>query len=447
MPDRFTSVRRRGSAGSLVLCALVALSACKDKQAAVEPETDESQGSARVSDSGKPGARATRVVPKDDLAASVDEGATKFAEAMTPDPDTTCPAEGTSGPDAALDVGARSYDRGRFAVAEACATLAADLLPGAVEAHHLRGAALAALERYSEAQVAFNMALALDPDDPETLSAAADFFINALPPKRRDTTLVGLEYARRGSDNASLRRRRDRTLRARLALLEGQALNDLGRADDALPRIEQALGYGAGLVAAEYEKGVSLFNLCRFEEAYGAFAGVLSADPDDPYAHHYLGLLYERLGRQRDANKHLARARVLAPGDFPAPVLLSEAEFRAEVDEAIAELPAETRKLLATARLEIADLPHLDDLTAVDPPFAPTILGLYRGLPAGASHAGHGHAAVASQERSIVLYRKNLARAVRTRGKLDEQIRRTLWHEIGHLRGLDEDELRRLGLE
>jgi len=36
---------------------------------------------------------------------------------------------------------------------------------------------------------------------------------------------------------------------------------------------------------------------------------------------------------------------------------------------------------------------------------------------------------------------------VRTRAELDRQIRRTLAHEIGHLRGLDEGQLRRRGLE
>ena len=48
---------------------------------------------------------------------------------------------------------------------------------------------------------------------------------------------------------------------------------------------------------------------------------------------------------------------------------------------------------------------------------------------------------------SIVLYRKNLARAVRTRAELSEQIRDTLLHGIGHLEGLDEDDLRRRGME
>jgi hypothetical protein len=111
-------------------------------------------------------------------------------------------------------------------------------------------------------------------------------------------------------------------------------------------------------------------------------------------------------------------------------------------------------------------------------------MGLYRGLPLGVEEPlarGSGEAARGTQRpggiggigaefasdvdrrvaepsarprslesippRAIVLYRVNLARAVRSREELALQIRRTLVHEIGHLRGLDEDELRRRGLE
>ncbi len=49
--------------------------------------------------------------------------------------------------------------------------------------------------------------------------------------------------------------------------------------------------------------------------------------------------------------------------------------------------------------------------------------------------------------RSVVLYRKNLARAVKTKDELLEQIRVTLLHEIGHLRGEDDFELAARGLE
>jgi predicted Zn-dependent protease with MMP-like domain len=47
----------------------------------------------------------------------------------------------------------------------------------------------------------------------------------------------------------------------------------------------------------------------------------------------------------------------------------------------------------------------------------------------------------------VALYRLNLARAVRTREELREQIKVTLLHEVGHLRGEDDQELAARGLE
>ena len=388
-----------------------------------------------------------------------------------------CPLE-SDDPDAVLDeTGRLLYDTGDYDKALACAELSVDLVPQAVEAHHYRAAALAALGRYGEAQVAFAMALARDPDDPETLAAAADFYINIALPKQRSSVQLGLEYARRGSGRAASRRRLDRRLRARLFLLEAEALNDLGQSDLALGKVDAALKLSPRMAAALHERGVTLFSLCRFRAAEEAFLAVLREHPDDPYAHHHLGLIYERDNRAADAEAHFARARQLAPDDFASPVMLTAEEFRAEVDQALAEQPPDVRADLAKVSLEVADLPALDDLVAVEPPFAPTIMGLYRGLPIGVeegSAAVSGGAATAAPAtldldgdpqavaapaaarpadrdrvpaRAIVLYRNNLARAVRTREELDRQIRRTLIHEIGHLRGLDEDELRRRGLE
>ncbi len=373
---------------------------------------------------------------------------------------TVCPVASQEA-DAVLDEASRLlYDTGSFSGALACADLAVDLVPQAVEAHHYRAAALAALGRYSEAQVAFAMALARDPDDPETLAAAADFYINIAQPKQRSAIQLGLEYARRGSGRAASRRRLDRQLRARLALLEAEALNDLGQSDAALPRVEMALKLAPQNAAALHERGVSLFSMCRFGDAESAFRTVLREQADDPYAHYHLGLIDERQGHAARAEEHFARARALAPDDFPAPVEMSAEQFAAEVREAIAEQPAAVRRALGHVALELVDLPAIDDLVAVDPPFAPTIMGLYRGLPL--AQDGHGHGAHASGRgaadraadgndpipaRAIVLYRKNLTRAVRNRAELDRQIRRTLVHEIGHLQGLDEDELRRRGLE
>ena len=125
-----------------------------------------------------------------------------------------------------LDRAADLFDVGDYTGALACAEEAARQAPRSVEAHHNRAIALMRLDRSDEARDALALALALAPDDVETLEAAADLNINQLSPST-DRSALGLEYARRGSHRAP---RRDRERVGRLALLEGQALIDLGRA-------------------------------------------------------------------------------------------------------------------------------------------------------------------------------------------------------------------------
>jgi len=340
---------------------------------------------------------------------------------------------------ALLDEANKQIEIGAFGAAWTCADRAADLSPTSVEAHHLRGAALAALGRDAEAATAYSLALALDPDDPETLRAVADFYINGKGERGRDALRLGLELAQRGSRRALARRRRNAPLAADLAVLEAQALNDLGRSDEALERIDAALRIAPGRGDALHEKGVALFDLSRFADAKSAFQKALGIQPDDAYTHQMLGLTLEQLADPA-ADTELARAVKLAPAELTPPVLISKAEFQKEIDAVIATLSPERRTRVSQIKVEIEDLPLAEDLKAVNPPFPPTILGLYRG-PVGRAPAPD------DEPSSIVLYRKNLARAVKTRVELTEQIRDTLLHEIGHLEGLDEDDLRRRGME
>ena len=93
------------------------------------------------------------------------------------------------------------------------------------------------------------------------------------------------------------------------------------------------------------------------------------------------------------------------------------------------------------------DLPELVDLTSGDPPLSPNILGLFRGTPLGETCEPEPDAQPGAPCRSIALYRKNLARAVKSKDELLEQISVTLLHEVGHLRGEDDSELAARGLE
>ncbi len=366
------------------------------------------------------------------------------------EPVVDCPVGGADNADdearvtALLDEANKQIEKASYAAAWTCADRAADLAPQSVEAHHLRGAALAALGRDAEAQTAYALALALDPDDPETLRAVADFYINGKGERGRDALRLGLELAQRGSRRAQARRRRNPPLSADLAILEAQALNDLGRSDEALERVEAGLRLAPGRGDALHEKGVALFDLSKFADAKAAFTRALAIQPDDAYTHQMLGLTLEQLGDAKNADLELHRALELAPADLATTVTISNAEFQKEVDGVIATLPTERRNRVRAIKIEITDLPNPVDLAAVNPPFPPTILGLYRG-PVG--HAAQLPAQPGDEPSSIVLYRKNLARAVKTRTELSEQIRDTLLHEIGHLEGLDEDDLRRRGME
>lgn len=333
-------------------------------------------------------------------------------------------------------------DAGAAAAAWTCADRAADLAPQSVEAHHLRGAALAMLGRWSDAQLAFGLALSLDPDDPETLRGAAHFYINELE-RNHDTLRLGLSLAERGSARAIARRRRNPELIADLALLEAQALSDLGQSDEALVRLEGALKQSPRRADALHERGVARFNLAHFAEAKADFLEVLEQRPDDAFAHHMLGLALDWLGDPAAA-ANLARAVELAPEELAPEVPLTSSELRDEIEQVLATLPAERRVQLKNVRFEIEDLPAIEDLRSVSPPFPPTILGLYRGP---LEPTGGASASLSAELPSIVLYRKNLARAVRTRAELSREIRDTVLHELGHLDGLDEDDLRRRGME
>lgn len=333
-------------------------------------------------------------------------------------------------------------------------------------------------------------ALAKHPHSPETLAAAADLYLNRLPGSHEHTSRA-LEYARRGQQalrrSAQAKRLRLRSpLLARLTLLEGQALVDLGRAQEALPRLEAAIHGSrsdgraddtADEIATEarIERAQALFELCRFPEARQAWEALAVKLPKDAWVHHGLALTLEQSGNAADAARaahEFARARELRPEDFPPLLEVPLPAFKTLVASEIAALPKQLQKDLTKVQLFVVDLPELDDLIAdtSHPPLSPTILGLFRGDPLPDSpgspgtktrgsrgcppgeDATAGAGAVnaepeAEEERAILLYRLNHLRVVRSMDELKREIRTTLLHELGHLHGDDEDALRERGLE
>jgi len=341
---------------------------------------------------------------------------------------------------------AREYaDDLQFEQALSCAAQASALFPNDVLAHTERANALAALGRDDEARQGYARALALDPDSLDALLGAAHFYAVKLASSRENDELGSL-YAERGLEVA--RAANDIETAVQFGRLSAMAFNDLGQASDALDRADWVMKKRPKDPEAGYERAVALFELCRFGEAKSAFTAQLD-DPDrKAHAHHHLGLLLEREGKQAEAEAHFQQAQAAAPEDFPAPVLLTAEEFQGELKKALAGLPADMRKDLTGVPVEAEDLPKAEDLTSGAPPLSPTILGLFRGPPldepCDEPEVVKGKAMPC---RSVVVYRKNLARAVKSKVELIEQIRVTLLHEVGHLRGEDDFELAARGLE
>jgi Flp pilus assembly protein TadD/predicted Zn-dependent protease with MMP-like domain len=333
-----------------------------------------------------------------------------------------------------LEQAARHFEKGRYEDALECGREAARLDAQSVAAHHFRGAALAELGRIDEARTAYARALALDPDDPEVLRSAADLHVRRLG--SRDDLELALQYVQRALPRAL--RMHDPLLQKELYLLQGMSYDDLGRPGDALGSVSMALLYEPKDREARREKGVALFELCRFDEARADLLALSGAEPD-AWAEHYLGLIAERQGDEAKAALHFARASQLDPDSFRsgASAASSADKFAQVVQEEVARLPADVRRGLDRSAFAVEDLPRESDLKTVDPPLSPGILGLFKPPPENAGRDG---------KASIILYRRNLARAARSEDELHREVRDTLLHEVGHLNGEDDDQLRERGL-
>jgi Flp pilus assembly protein TadD/predicted Zn-dependent protease with MMP-like domain len=321
-----------------------------------------------------------------------------------------------------------------------CSAEAAARNPDDPDAHSERAAALSALGKFDEARLAYARALALNPDHLDALLGAAHLYGVSLPSTREHDELAFL-YAERGRELAE--GGDDEELVAQFALLSAMAANDMGEATLALERAEEAGEILTDDADVACERAVALFELCRFDEARLAFLA-LRDDPDHgAHAYQHLGLLLEREGKWAEAEASFRRARELGPDEFPPPVLRSEAEFRDMVARAVKALPEDMQKDLKGVPVTTEEIPQDADLRDGDPPLSPTILGLFRGPSLGEPCPTDEKGPC----RSVVLYRRNLARAVTTQQELLEQIRVTLLHEVGHLRGEDDMELAARGLE
>jgi predicted Zn-dependent protease with MMP-like domain len=124
-------------------------------------------------------------------------------------------------------------------------------------------------------------------------------------------------------------------------------------------------------------------------------------------------------------------------------VEMSREKFARVLEQAIARLPAEFRHAVETdVRVELRDQPTREQLRSVGLEEDELLLGLYEGTPL----TERGIDAGTQLPDVIYIFRHDLEDACDSVEELEEEIRITLLHELGHYFGYDEDDLDRLGV-
>ena len=110
---------------------------------------------------------------------------------------------------------------------------------------------------------------------------------------------------------------------------------------------------------------------------------------------------------------------------------LSNDEFEACVDAAVASIPLGLRRVASNVSIEVTPYP----------PPGQNLLGLYRGVPL--TRRGDTYAGVLPDR--IQIFREPILRMAQDRADAEELIRTTVLHEIAHHFGIDDEQLHELG--
>ena len=88
--------------------------------------------------------------------------------------------------------------------------------------------------------------------------------------------------------------------------------------DKAAESFEEAIRYAPGWTPAKINLGIALLNMrgdADFARAVKVFEDVLKAEPDNPYAHYCLGVVFEHQTRVADAHRHFTAVTRIDPAD------------------------------------------------------------------------------------------------------------------------------------
>jgi predicted Zn-dependent protease with MMP-like domain len=228
-----------------------------------------------------------------------------------------------------------------------------------------------------------------------------------------------------------------------LTFLLGDTYLALGRAVEAEEQFRAVLEQDPDCPASRCWVAMCLFLQWRFDEAETAVNAARELPDAIVDSHVILGALLERKGRLEEAEACFERAAAISPEKYPLPVRMTRAEFDREVRKAARKLPRQFRQGLDRVPVIVQDLPDASLAEGNRDEVGPDILGLFDGVPLTETSELDS---VQLRPNTIYLFQRNIERVARDREDLVEQIRITLYHELGHYLGFEEEDMDDLGL-
>ena len=173
---------------------------------------------------------------------------------------------------------------------------------------------------------------------------------------------------------------------------------------------------------------------------------LLAQEPDFAEAWYLLAQVSEMQGDDVMARRGYTRAHDLDPERFGMPRRVDDDVIQTAIEQARAELPDKFRELLDELALTVRPTPDRELARNENPdgaPIPPDVLGLF----VGSSQLETSVFDVGSQPGLIFLFQKNLERVCPDEHTLAQEIHVTLWHELAHYLGFEEEDMPELGLE
>lgn len=192
------------------------------------------------------------------------------------------------------------------------------------------------------------------------------------------------------------------------------------------------------LHVAEAELAVASWELPRAERSFRA---ALERE-ERPDLWLRLGLVCDALENETEGTRCLERARHLDPDGLGRMAHGDPDAFAELVARAAERLPDRFRAVLEVVGVVIDPVPHRDLARGRELDTPADLLGLF----VGASALERSVEDVPEPPSVIYLFQRNLERFCRTPEEVEEQVAVTLYHELGHALGFDEDGVERMGL-